>query len=439
MDVQEAIAYIEAASWSKWRLGLERMRELLYRLGEPQKNLKYVHVAGTNGKGSTCAMVESVLRSAGYRAGFYSSPVIEDFRERIQINGEWIAEEALCRLTDLVRKTADVMESHPSQFEMVTAIGLLYFMEKHCDIVVLEAGLGGLYDATNVIDAPEVAVITNIDLDHTDYLGTTRAEIAENKAGIIKPGADVIAYPGRSEVLSVIRQKCEENGCSLNVADFSRLQPLSHELTGQSFLWSKKKSAIDEKDVSQQMEFQLPLIGTYQLHNAAVALTVIEVLQTRGWNISEEAMRAGMANVFWPVRFEVLRQHPLFILDGGHNRQCAEAAEQSLRSFLPGIMPVLLIGMLADKDYSGALDVLLPLVGDCICVTPSNDRALPAPELAKIIQKKGHHAAVAASVPEALEWCDLTGEPVFAFGSLYLAGEIRKNGFCLNKTISRTY
>ena len=439
MDVQEAIAYIEAASWSKWRLGLERTRELLYRLGEPQKSLKYVHVAGTNGKGSTCAMVESVLRSAGYRTGFYSSPVIEDFRERIQVNGEWITEEALCRLTDLVRKTADAMESHPSQFEMVTAIGMLYFMEQHCDIVVLEAGLGGQNDATNVIDAPEVAVITNIGLDHTDYLGTTIAEITENKAGIIKPGTDVIAYPGRAEVLSVIRQKCEENGCPLNVADFSRLQPLAHELTGQRFLWSKQESVVAQKDIPKQMELQLPLIGTYQLHNAAVALTVTEILQKRGWVIPEEAIRTGMANVFWPARFEVLRQHPPFILDGGHNRQCAEAAGQSLELFLPGIKPVLLIGMLADKDYLGTLDVLLPLVGDCICVTPSNDRALPAPELAWIIRKKGHHAAAAASVPEALEWCDLTGEPVFAFGSLYLAGEIRKNGLWPNETISGTH
>ena len=176
MTITEAIEYINAHTWSQWKLGLSRTEELLRLLGNPQKQLRFVHVAGSNGKGSTCAMVERILREAGYVTGFYPSPYIEDFRERIQVCGEYITEEALCRITARVRDAADSMEDHPSQFEIITAIGLLYFAEKNCNIVVLEVGLGGIFDSTNVIDAPEVAVITNIGLEHTEYLGNTLAE-----------------------------------------------------------------------------------------------------------------------------------------------------------------------------------------------------------------------------------------------------------------------
>ena len=210
MTVAEAIDYINAHTWSQWKLGLSRTEELLRLVGEPQKRLRFVHVAGSNGKGSTCAMLERILREAGYVTGFYPSPYIEDFRERIQVCGEYITEEALCRITARVRDAADSMEDHPSQFELITAIGMLYFEEKHCDIVVLEVGLGGTFDSTNVIDAPEAAVITNIGLEHTDYLGNTLAEIAGNKCGIIKAGADVVCYENDPEVMEVVFRVCSE-------------------------------------------------------------------------------------------------------------------------------------------------------------------------------------------------------------------------------------
>ena len=274
--------------------------------------------------------------------------------------------------------------------------------------------MGGRFDSTNVIEAPETAVITNIGLDHTDYLGTTLAEIAKTKGGIIKRGTTVVAYPSEPEALDVIRDICADNGCPLTVADFDRIAAQGQSLRGQDFCWRP------------DLELHMPLLGVYQLRNAAVALTVTETLRERGWHIPDEAVRKGMEQVRWPARFEVLRPEPPFILDGGHNLQCAEAAAESLQLYLPDQRPVLLIGMLADKDYEAVLDVLLPLVRSCVCVTPPSDRALPGSELARIIQKKGYEARACESIPEAVAACRNGSAAVFAFGSLYLAGEIRK-------------
>ena len=422
MKLAEAIEYINSKTWSQWRLGLGRTRELLARLGDPQKELRFVHVAGTNGKGSTCAMIESVLRAAGYHTGMYPSPYIEDFRERIQTDGEPISEDALCELTEAVKAAADVMEDHPSQFEIITAIGMLYFVREKCDIVVLEVGLGGMYDSTNVIDAPEVCVMTNIGYDHTEYLGTTLAEIARTKSGIIKHGADAVVYPNVPEVMDVIADACRENDCPMEIADFDRISVLGADLGGQRLRWRDAGSSPD----GQNIDFDLPLAGEYQLRNAAVALTAIEALRSRGWKLTAESIRSGMAAVKWPARFEVLGTDPVFILDGGHNLQCAEAVERSVRKYLPEGGLTLLIGMLADKDYMAVLDVLLPHAAKCLCVTPDSDRALPASELAAIIREKGISAVSYDSVPEAVETCLAGSAPVLSFGSLYMAGEVRK-------------
>ena len=233
MKYEEALEYINSATWSQWRLGLGRTYELLDKLGNPQKDLKFVHVAGTNGKGSTCAMLESILRAAGYRTGMYPSPYIEEFTERIQVNAEPITEQSLCELTETVKEAADTMEDHPSQFEIITAIGMLYFRQQKCDIVVLEVGLGGMYDSTNVIDAPEVCVMTNIGYDHTEYLGNTLAEIAATKSGIIKKGADVVVYPNVPEVMEAIEAACAQNGCRMITADFGRISSEEDGLGGQ--------------------------------------------------------------------------------------------------------------------------------------------------------------------------------------------------------------
>ena len=420
MNRGPAADYINASDWNQWRPGLERTSELLRRLGDPQARLTFVHAAGTNGKGSFCAMLESVLRAAGYTAGLYSSPFITDMREQIRVNGEWIPEEAMERLTGQIREAADAMEDHPSQFEMLTALAMLYFAERQCDIVVMECGMGGLKDATNVIGTPELAVITRIGIDHRDYLGDTLAEIAEAKAGIIKPGTRVVCYPNEPEAMEPVRRACRETGSTLVTADSGRIRLQEQDLSGQRFLWQ------EESGEEQTPEFRIPLAGSFQLQNAALVLTAVQELRDRGWKISREAVKSGLAQVSWPARFEILRQDPLFILDGGHNLQCAEAVAESLRELVPGERPVLLTGMLADKEVDAVLDVILPTVSTCICCAPPNSRALPAEELAEKIRKKGWPAEAAENTEKAVEQVLAADSPVLAFGSLYLAGEIRK-------------
>ncbi len=416
MTKEEAVSYIDSYTWSTMRLGLDRTRELLERLGNPQKRLKFIHVAGSNGKGSTCSMLDSILREAGYKTGLYTSPYIEDFSERFRINGTNIPDDRLAEITEAVKVHAEAMEDHPSQFELVTAIALRYFAEEQCDIVVLEVGLGGLLDSTNVIDAPEAAVITNIGLEHTEFLGNTITEIAKNKAGIIKPGCSVVCYDGPEEAKAVVRSICEEQGNDLVISDLSKLNPLSCDLTGQK---------LDYKD---RKGLHLALLGDYQLRNTTVVLDTIDILRKRGWNVTEEQIRNGLRKVTWPARFEVLNLDPLFILDGGHNPQCAEALSESLRDLLPGETFVFLTGVLADKDYPAIMATIAPLADEFVTVTPDNDRALTAEDLARYLEEHGSKASAAASVEEGLRKAfDLAGPhgKIVSFGSLYMAGAVR--------------
>lgn len=415
MTTQEAITYIEHYGWSTTRLGLDRTRELLGRLGDPQKRLKFIHVAGSNGKGSTCAMLDAILRAAEYRTGLYTSPYIQDFCERIQVDGQNIPGEDLARLTERVRAAAEAMDDHPSQFELVTALGMLYFAERRCDIVVLEVGMGGALDSTNVIDCPEAAVITNIGLEHTEYLGDTLEKIAATKAGIIKSGCRAVCYDGASEVTQVVKAVCAERGVPLRCVDFSRLTPLGQTLDGQRFLWDGA-------------EYRLALLGRHQLHNAAAVLETVEALREGGWNIPDDAVREGLRSVRWPARLEVMRREPLFLIDGGHNPQCAEALSESLRELLPGEKAVFLLGVLADKDYPRMLELLTPFAQEFVCLTPLSDRALSAEALASYLTERGAQARACAGIGEGLRAAfDAAGGDgaVIAFGSLYLVGAIR--------------
>lgn len=473
MDLREAVEYINAATWSQWRLGLGRTRELLEKLGDPQRQLRFVHVAGSNGKGSTCAMLERILREAGYRTGLFPSPYIEDFRERIQVCGELITEEALIRLTERVRPVADAMEDHPSQFELITALGMLYFAEKKCDIVVLEVGLGGEFDATNVIDAPEAAVITRIGLEHTEYLGDTLGQIAQTKSGIIKAGSDVVCYENEPEVMEVVRRVCAERGCPLHIARYGRVRLLEASLDGQVFSFLSPAPAAPSMPAGQKgvsvLEaqegipesarqetgvqeagagavgscaggspgagggegriYRLPLIGEYQLHNAATVLTVVEVLRRRGFAIPERAVADGLAKVGWPARFEVLHRDPLFILDGGHNPQCAQALAGAVRQLLPDRRRVFLFGVLGDKDVASIVSEVLPLASEFICVRPDSPRSMEAEDLAAYLRARGAKAQAFADMEEAvsaaLGRAAEDSACVIAFGSLYMAGSIR--------------
>ena len=414
MTAREAIAYIENQGWSKTRLGLGRTRELLEMLGEPHKSLRFVHVAGSNGKGSVCAMLDSILRAAGYKTGLFTSPYIQDFCERIRVNSENIDGNALAEITERVKCAAESMDDHPSQFELVTAAAMLYFCESACDIVVLEVGMGGEFDATNVIDAPELAVITNIGLEHTEYLGDTIEKIARTKAGIIKEGSFCVCYDGAEEATAVIREVCEARGVPLYCADFSNLRLISSGLYRQEIEWSGEK-------------YSLGLIGEHQLHNAALVLTGVEALRERGWNIPAEAVRLGLASAKWRARLEVLNTAPLFILDGGHNPQCAQALAKSLGTLLGGRRAVMLVGVLADKDYAEIVRLIAPLASEFICVEPNSDRRLPAEELRRHIEDKGLCATACESIEDgiftAIERAGTDGCAV-AFGSLYMAGEV---------------
>ncbi len=412
MTAQEAIDYIETYTWSSTRLGLDRTRELLHALGDPQKKLKFIHVAGSNGKGSTCAMLDSILRSAGYRTGLYTSPYIQDFCERMQVNGRNIPGEDLARITERVRSFADSMGDHPSQFELVTAIAMQYFLEEGCDIVVLEVGMGGALDSTNVIDVPEAAVITNIGLEHTEYLGSTLTEIARAKGGIIKPGCTAVCYDSVPEVMNTLQNICLQQGAAFHVSRGEDLQELSHSLDGQVFSWKGK-------------EYRLPLLGPHQLRNAGTVLETVSVLREHGWNIPEAAVTEGLRKVKWPARFEVLCRSPLFILDGGHNPQCAEALNANLQDYLPGRKLCLLLGVLRDKDYRQMLDLILPFAGQVFCVTPDSPRALSAADLAAEVQKHGVPAAACESIRDGVRQALASDRDVLAFGSLYLAGHVR--------------
>lgn len=413
MNANEAITYIEACSWSTTKLGLERTQALLHALGDPQKRLRFIHVAGSNGKGSTCAMLSSILQQAGFRTGLYTSPYIQTFFERIRVNGVDISENDLAQITSRVRLIADSMEDHPSQFELVTAIAMEYFAAQRCDIVVLEVGMGGALDSTNVIDAPEVAVITNIGLEHTEYLGSTLEAIAETKGGIIKTGCDCVAYPSDPAVLETLARICARLNVPLTVTDSNAVHAETNTLSGQRFSFHSWQHV------------KLPLLGAHQLSNAAVALTVIETLRKRGWSISDQAVYDGLRLTRWPARMEVLHPAPLFLLDGGHNPQCAQALARGIESYLPDQKVTFLIGILADKDYESMLNIVRPYGAAYICLTPDSPRALSAEALAQKLKQMGASAVSAPDCASGIEMALERGDPVIAFGSLYLAGAIR--------------
>ena len=415
-NADDAIAYIHSVCWKGSIPGLGRTRNLLDLMGNPQDKLKYIHIAGTNGKGSTAAMTASILQQAGYRVGLYTSPYIYRFNERMQINGEPISDDELTRITAWVKPLAQSTEESPTEFELVSCIAFEYFKRNRCDIVVLEVGMGGALDSTNVIKAPEVAVITNIGLDHTDVLGSTVEEIARTKAGIFKSGADAVVYRSTPSVEAVFEEVCEKKNIRLAKADFAGLHLVSHGLEGQVF------------DCGDRKALELPLLGDHQLHNAAVVLSVADALIARGWKITEENIREGIRTVSWPGRFDIMRRDPLFIIDGGHNPQCIEALVKNIEDYLIGKRVIVLTGVLADKDYADMYKPVMPLVEEFVCITPPNPRKLDAALLAQYLSEKGAVAtpcdSIESGVRTAMEKAGTDGV-VLCFGSLYTIGSIR--------------
>ena len=417
MNVNEAIEYIHSVFWKGSIPGLSRTQELLAKMGNPEKKLKFIHIAGTNGKGSTASMTASILQQAGYKVGLYTSPYIYRFHERMQVNGEEISDEDLVTITEYVKPLADSMAESPTEFELVCGIAFEYFLRKNCDIVVLEVGMGGAFDATNVIECPEVAVITNIGLDHTDFLGDTVEKIAETKAGIFKEGGNAVIYRGSESVEKVFEDICRERNVSLKKADFAGLQLLSHSLEGQTF------------DCGSRKNLQLPLLGVHQLKNAAVVLSIIDTLIEKGWKISEQNIRDGLKYARWPGRFDIVGHDPLFIIDGGHNPQCIEALVVNIQDYLKDRKVIALTGVLADKDYADMYKPVMPLVQEFVCITPPNPRRLVASELASHLQSVGAKATACDSIEDGVRTArSLAGNDgvVLCFGSLYTIGSIKE-------------
>ncbi len=412
MTVNEALEYIHSVSWMGSRPGLERTVKLLSLMGDPHKNLRFVHVAGTNGKGSVSAMTAAVLRQGGYKVGLYTSPYILRFNERMQVNGVEITDAELAEITEYVKPYAESMEDHPTEFELVTAISFEYFKRQGCDVVVLEVGLGGELDSTNVIRAPEVAVITEIDFDHMGVLGNSLESIAAAKAGIIKKGTTVVSANNTAASSAVIISACKKVGCDCIVPQYDAIENKKLLNNGISFEYKGE-------------EYFVPLFGSYQYRNALMAITVCKVLAQKGFAVTEAHVKAGLASVSWRGRFEKLMDNPVFIYDGGHNPQGVAAAVQCFAErYGEGVV---LLGVMADKDYHAEIKMLLPIAKKFITVTPGNPRALPSDKLAEKIISLGGDAQAAKTVEEGVAMAVSLGDkntPILALGSLYMYGEI---------------
>ena len=416
MNVEQCIEYIHSKFRKGSIPGLHRMAELLQMLGDPQKELKYIHIAGTNGKGSTAAMTASSLNAAGLRAGLFTSPYIYRFHERIQLGGQQIEDADLVEVVNHFYPYAERMADPPTEFELVCAIAFEYYRRKNADIVVLECGMGGLLDATNIIPAPEVAVITNIGLDHTDFLGNTLEEIAETKAGIFKEGGHAVVYRGPPGVEAVFERIAAEKGITLHKADFEGLRNKSLDLFGQTF------------DCGDRKDIELPLLGEHQMFNASVVLSIMDALTQQGWKITEEQIREGLRTVTWPGRFDIVSRDPLFIIDGGHNPQCIEALVKNIQDYLKDRRVIALVGVLADKDYAEMFRPVMELVEQFVCITPDSPRKLAADDLAAYLCGVGAKAEGCGEMENGIRRClELAGSDgvVLCFGSLYSIGAVK--------------
>ncbi len=416
------------------KFDLGRMRELLDRLGAPDRGYPILHVAGTKGKGSVSALCASVLQSSGYRVGLYTSPHLQDYCERIQVNGEPIPHEAFIELVDEVKPHVAAIESLTT-FEITTALGFLWFARNRVEVTVVEVGLGGRLDATNVID-PLVSVITALSYDHMNVLGDTLAQIATEKAGIIKPGKPVVSAPQKPEALEVLEKTARERNSPLCLVGRDMLfGPVSHSLDGQTlFVWEAK----DQEKVNDFIEgcgepgwkplhLNIPLLGFHQVENAATAYAALQVAREQGLAMKPEAVLEGMRKVRWPARFEVLRRDPPVVIDSAHNADSAQKLRITLDDYFPGLQVILIFGVSEDKDVPGILSALLPRVSKVIATQSIHPRAMNAEKIVSLVHQFGLparavtpvEAALGAGLEEAGDRCVL-----LATGSLFIAAGV---------------
>ncbi len=411
MTYEEALSYIHSVNWTFCKPGLDRIRALCEALGNPQNGLKFIHVAGTNGKGSFCSMLSSVLRAAGYKTGLFTSPYVKVFNERMAIDGEMISNEELASLTEYVRPIADAMEDKPTEFELITAIAFEYFHRHACDVVVLEAGMGGRLDSTNIICEPLLSVITGIALDHTAFLGDTVEKIAAEKAGIIKDGRPVLFGGEDASAGHVIADTAKARGSAFFAVDYTALSCKQMTLEGSVL------------DFDTHTDVRISLLGLYQPRNAAVVLSAVDLLRNEGLTLPEKAVKDGLASAVWPARFEILSHDPLVIFDGAHNPQGIDAAVASIKHYFKDQKVYVMTGVLQDKDYHVIARRLSEIASRAFVMTPDNPRALPAADYAALLSTLGVKSEPYRSVKEAFgaakEAAKRDGMPLVCLGSLY--------------------
>ncbi len=420
MKYEEAMEYIEECNRLGSVPGLDSIRRLTDALNNPQDKLTFIHVAGTNGKGSVSSFIASGLKNAGYKVGRYISPTIFTYRERFQINDRLISKKELGELMEQVKEACDQIVAngypHPTSFEIETAVAFLYFAKKECDVVVLETGMGGRLDATNIIPSPKLCVLTSISMDHMQFLGDTLAAIAAEKCGIIKAGTTVVSTKQDAEVMEVVEGVCASQKVELIVADTARVSKVKQGLEKQSFIYDGVK-------------YEISLSGSYQIENAVLAVWALKWLSENGFEkITEQKMIKGLHETVWKGRFSVIAKKPYFIVDGAHNVAAAEKLVESIRFYFTNRKIVYIMGMFRDKEYEKVIEITAPLASQIITVaTPGNPRALPALDLAVAVREVNTNVTSADSLEEAVEMSYLFADKdsvIIAFGSLAFLGQL---------------
>jgi len=411
MTYKEAIDYLAFTSKRGSCLGLSRITQLLERLGNPHKNVNFIHVTGTNGKGSVTKMLSCILNAQGYKTGLFSSPFVTRVNESIQLDGNEISDSEFAELIGDIMPVAEAMDEPPTEFEITTAAAFEYFSKKNCDVAVIECGLGGDMDSTNVIEAPLLSVITNVEADHSAFLGDTIAEIASHKAGIIKKGCPVLFGGNSMEALEVISEKAINS--KIFTVDYSNLSNISCTLSGSTFNFGEQN-------------FSLSMLGIYQPYNAAIAISVVEILRKNGLDISYKAVYEGLKSARLNGRFELIKENPIVIFDGSHNPHGANAAIESIKNYFDGKV-VLLMGVMADKEYPEMVKTLSEVAAKAFTVKPKNPRALDSMLLADEFIRNGVDAEfsteLSAGVEKALAYAEKHQLPLIALGSLYMYSE----------------
>jgi len=425
MNYTEALDYIHSISWTFCKPGLERIRSLCEKLGNPQNDLKFVHVAGTNGKGSFCSMLNSILIESGLKVGLYTSPYIRFFNERMCIDGVPISNDELAELTEYIKPFADAMDDKPTEFELITAIAFEFFKRHKCQIVILEAGMGGRLDSTNIIESPYLSVITGIALDHTAFLGDTIEKIAAEKAGIIKENVPILFGGDDESAAHVIFSAATMKKSEFWQVDYSALKNVSLTLNGTTF------------DFKEYNGLYIGLLGAYQPRNAAVVISAVELLRTQGLKITDQQLKDGLSKAKWQGRFEIISKDPLMIFDGAHNPQGIQYAVQSIKNYFNDQKVYLLTGVLRDKDYTVIAKELSTVASKAFTLTPDSPRALSSKEYAKVLGEAGIDSVAYDDLSEALRSAicaaRIDNVPLICLGSLYVYSSLMEEMNNLNK------